>query len=230
MAFYCSIFFCGYCRVWYNHGIKLHFCQLSTDMAIFFASFSITTRWWVFARKGVEPSAVLEDIIKLHEICRQHGVGTSVAGYTQIMSSGMNVKNSYWQPAKQLALRSIPNSSSETLRISEYVYRCIQYVYVYVYVYVCVCVCVCVCVYVYVYVYTVILCVYIYIHIIANQKMRNQTDKTLRIWGAGIDLDLKSLCLGIAWRGRFRSHEWALYWLSCVVGGQDPFAGLTTQK
>ena len=48
----------------------------------------------------------------------------------------------------------------------------------------CMCMCMCICIY----------CntVYIYIHIIANQKMRNQTDKTLRIWGAGIDLDVKS--------------------------------------
>ena len=185
-------------------------------MAIFCASWEITTRWWVFAiRKGVEPSAVLEDIIKLHEICKQHGVRTS-AGYTQIMSSGMNVKNSWHceayptHPVKHWGFRNM--------------YTVCIYIYVYVYVYVCVCVCVCV------YVYTVILCIYIYIHIIANQKMRNQTDKTLRIWGAGIDLDVKSWCLGIAWRKRFRSHEWALYWLSCVVGGQDPFAGLTTQK
>ena len=166
MAFYCSIFFCGYCRVWYNHGIKLHFCQLSTDMAIFFASFSITTRWWVFARKGVEPSAVLEDIIKLHEICRQHGVGTSVAGYTQIMSSGMNVKNSYWQPAKQLALRSIPNSSSETLRISEYVYRCIQMYTVCICVCICICICMCMCMCICICICIYCNTVYIYIYIL----------------------------------------------------------------
>ena len=154
---------------WWNHhvaewsAILIRLNQVQSSFSIFPTKhgcppdLSSTTA----ARKGVEPSAILEDIIKLHEICKNHGVRSSVApldhwtlGWTSRATG---------QPMG-------PNWSSETLRIWEYIRICIwTYMFMPMSMYMCICIC------------TLCTCIYTYNHILyPTRKCRIELKK---LWG-----------------------------------------------